>query len=295
MKKKIVFEMETSDPDDFITLLRLLDHPKVDLIAVVVTPGYPDQIGLVRWALKQFNISIPVGAYKYENKLDRVTPKAVSQWHYDSFGDIHNSYDALDGGRLLADILGYNITFLTGAPPKNLGRAMEIKGQKLELGVWVAQGGFAGDNVVPKEYQLDKFKGLTTCQTFNLNGAPGVVKKALDHKGIQQKFFVSKNVCHGVLYDKEMHEKVRKVKNNYLSLNMIWESMELYLKKKDHKALHDPLAAMCAIDRSIGLWSEVEVYRDHKNGEWGSRLMDGTNTWIIVDYYKDKFFELLVE
>lgn len=36
---RILFEMETSDPDDFMTLLWLSDHPDVDLAGVPVTPA----------------------------------------------------------------------------------------------------------------------------------------------------------------------------------------------------------------------------------------------------------------
>ena len=43
----VVWDMETSDPDDFLTLLLLIGHPRVNLKAVTVTPGTPDQIGLV--------------------------------------------------------------------------------------------------------------------------------------------------------------------------------------------------------------------------------------------------------
>src|SRR5688500_16385331 len=36
----IIFEMETSDPDDFFTLCFLLSHPQPRLRAVVIHPGH---------------------------------------------------------------------------------------------------------------------------------------------------------------------------------------------------------------------------------------------------------------
>jgi hypothetical protein len=36
---EVVFDMETGDPDDFITFLFLLGHPKVHLKAVTIVPG----------------------------------------------------------------------------------------------------------------------------------------------------------------------------------------------------------------------------------------------------------------
>jgi pyrimidine-specific ribonucleoside hydrolase len=60
----VVRDMETGDPDDFLTLLLPAGHPAVRLRAVTVTPGTPDQIGLVRWALRRLDHDeIPVGAF----------------------------------------------------------------------------------------------------------------------------------------------------------------------------------------------------------------------------------------
>src|SRR6476469_9066382 len=92
----VVWDMETGDPDDFLTLLLLIGHPEVNLKAVTITPGTPDQIGLVRYAIAQFNLDIPVGAYNIEH------PKqCVSKWHYDTYGNIPPSRDAEPGGEIL--------------------------------------------------------------------------------------------------------------------------------------------------------------------------------------------------
>lgn len=70
----VVWDMETSDPDDFLTLLLLIGHPKVNLKAVTVTPGTPDQIGLVRRVLNEwFDLNIPVGAYNIEHNKECVS------------------------------------------------------------------------------------------------------------------------------------------------------------------------------------------------------------------------------
>jgi pyrimidine-specific ribonucleoside hydrolase len=56
--------------------------------------------------------------------------------------------------------------------------------------------------------------------------------------------------------------------------------------------LHDPLAACCAIDESIGSWAEVELFEEH--GEWGSRLAPGSNSWIITAHDRDRFLATLL-
>lgn len=57
------------------------------------------------------------------------------------------------------------------------------------------------------------------------------------------------------------------------------------------KKLHDPLAACCALDPSIGEWAEVELFRE--KGEWGSRLCPGSGIQIIVGYDHDRFVDVL--
>lgn len=287
----VVWDMETSDPDDFLTLLFLIGHPQVNLKAVTVTPGTPDQIGLVRHALKWFDLNIPVGAYNIEHDK-----QCVSKWHYKAYGDIPPSWDAQPGGEILLEYCDENTTLITGAPLKNLGAAITLSlifnNNALKVGCLVTQGGFAGEGVVPPEKQLDKFKGMVTCPSYNLNGDSKSALAALEHPGIGIKRFVSKNVCHKVYYDQTMHEHFATVKDKNLALSYIWKGMDAYLKKKPvGKKFHDPLAACCAIDASIGVWAEVDMYCENK--QWGAKLSSGTRTWIITDYDYKKFVKTL--
>jgi inosine-uridine nucleoside N-ribohydrolase len=290
-KIPIIWDMETSDPDDFITLLLLLDHPAVDLRAVTITPGSPDQVGLVRAALSWFARDLPIGAFDMTH--ERV---AVSRWHYEVYGAIPASHDALVGAEVLLTYCDAHTTLLTGAPLKNLGAAIQLanaRGQVLRIGRLVAQGGFAGEGVVPAAKQLEQFKGLATCPSFNLNGDPQSALAALAYPGIFSRRFVSKNVCHAVLYDAHLHALFNDAKHLRLSLELIWKGMDHYLRKKPAgKKFHDPLAACCAIDESVGLWAEVALYR--KQGEWGARVSPGSGTWIIVDYDHQQFLQTLI-
>ncbi len=63
--------MGTGDPDDFLALLFLLGHPKVNLKAVTLTPGNAEQIGLIKKALHWFKTDIPIGSsdINYDKKL----------------------------------------------------------------------------------------------------------------------------------------------------------------------------------------------------------------------------------
>jgi len=286
----VVWDMETGDPDDFLTLLLLCGHPDVNLKAVTVTPGSRHQIGLVRWALEQFGLDIPVGAFNIDHPK-----RSVSDWHYRVFGDIPPSDDASFGPEVICEAcVEPSTTLITGGPLKNLGKALNLWDRPLYLSRLVAQGGFAGEGVVPPEKQLPKFAGMRTCPTYNLNGDPkaGLAVLAASFDDIRERLFVSKNVCHGVVYDREMHERVTAVKDMSLSLSLIHKGMSAYLKRKpEGKKFHDPLAACCAIDSRIGTWAEVEIYRE--KGKWGARPSPGSRTWIITDYDRERFIDVL--
>jgi pyrimidine-specific ribonucleoside hydrolase len=282
-----VWDMETGDPDDFLTLLLLADHPAVRLRAVTVTPGTPDQIGLVRWALARLGKGeLPVGAFDLARDK-----RCVSAWHYRVYGEIPPSYDAAPAAEVLLAACNAGTTLITGAPLRNLGAAIRSE-RGLVVGRWVAQGGFAGEGVVPPEHQLAKFAGMTTCPTYNLNGDPQSALLALAYPGIAARRFVSKNVCHGVSYDAAMHARIAEVRDARPSLQLIWQGMEAYLRKHPAgKKFHDPLAACCAIDEQIGTWAEVELYRD--TGGWGARPAPGSGTWIIVAHDQERFVRVL--
>lgn len=282
----IVLDMETGDPDDFLTLLLLLGHPRANLKAVTVTPGTPDQIGLAKWACQQLGKpDIPVGSFDPDRKANH-----VSEWHYATYGRIPSAMPDGRGGEILKASCDYDTVLVTGAPLKNVGAAMNLG---FIVGKWVAQGGFAGEGVVPRERQLEKFKGKTTCPTYNLNGDPQSALRALSYAEIKHRWFVSKNVCHGVFCDRAMSDRIGE-KRLAPHLGLIHKGTEAYLERHPGgKKFHDPLAACCALSPEIGEWAEVELYRE--KGEWGSRLRPGSWTCIIIGYDHQKFMETLLE
>lgn len=293
-KINVIWDMETGDPDDFLTLILLLGHPAVNLRAVTVTPGTTEQVGLVRRAVRGWfgREDVRIGAFNLDHDK-----QCVSGWHTKAFGPIEPSRDAEPGGQVLLECCDADTTLITGAPLKNLGAAMTLAdetGQPLVLGRWVAQGGFAGEGVVPTERQLDKFRGMRTCPSYNLNGDPRSALRAIDHPGIMERRFVSKNVCHGVTYDAALHARVTAVKDESQALEIIWRGMSRYLSDRPvGKLFHDPLAACCAINPGIGQWAPVRIFRER--GEWGSELEEGSKTLIITGYDHDLFIETLLQ
>lgn len=284
--------METSDPDDVFTLCLLATHPKVNLVSVTVTPGSEHQIGVVRHILLKLGLSLSdiiVGSAKPHHPKE-----CVSEFHYKWLGKIPpGKPDQLGSQALALCWENENYKIVTGAALTNIGNFLEALPIPPSIPEIVIQGGFAGDSVVPEEYRLTKFKGLETCPTFNLNGNIPAAKAIIASPAFKIKRFVSKNVCHGIVYDNKMHERIKPYRYNNAGLSLLVEGMDLYLKNKPGgKAFHDPLAACVAISSDCCEFREVEIYRE--KGEWGSRLKNGTNTFVSVKCNRDRFEEVLV-
>ncbi len=283
----IHFDMETSDPDDVMTLAILACHPRVELAGVSVTPGSPDQMGLVKHVLYHMlgvdPEKVGVGG---DPKLDK--KQAVSGFHTKWIGrfvaaSIETAAEVIQTSAVRGAAL------LTGAPLKNLEPLLD-----LAICRWVAQGGFAGDSVVPPEHRLAKFAGRETCPTFNFGGAPRVAEAMLASPAIKEKILVGKNVCHGVAWDQAFHERVKALPKRTAGLDLVLRGMELYLEKHpEGKKLHDPLAMAVAIDPSVCEFRCVEMYR--LKGEWGARLKPDGDVQIAVAVNRERFFEVLTE
>lgn len=279
-----LFDMETADPDDFLTLCFLLSHPKVNLRAVTVTPGGRKQVGLVKTVLERMGVDIPVGARTPEHPKN-----AVSSYYEKVLGSIPEMKADDEGWQIIKHtLIEYpDLTIITGAPLTNLHNLF-LNAPLAKIDRWVGQGGFAGDNVVPKELRLPKFDGMNTCPTFNFNGNPKGALFLLGTDQITKRLLVSKNVCHGEVYTKELHERYKAVKDRDECTRLIYKAMDLYLKKRpEGKKLHDPLAACVAINPEVCEFKPVEIYRE--KGKWGAKLNSESNTRISIKANRELF------
>ena len=299
---EIVFDMETGDPDDVLTLLFLAAHASVDLKAVTVTPGSLFQVSLIRWLLKEVGLaSVRVGAQDWPKNKNVPAPQGR---FYSNFGHLTTKdSDCEIASKVLFECCGKNTTLLTGGPLTNLAAALSLKG--FQLGRWVAQGGFAGEGVVPRDRQMNKFKGLAHCRTTNFGSDPRAARCALQSNAIDHRVCVSKNVCHQTLYAEgadgwhaavlaALHgTKGRPIRRR--ALEVMHTAMSNYLSRQDGKMIHDPLALAVALDESVCTLAEVELYsHGAKDDQWGCRPCSGSGTWISVDYDEAKFRATLV-
>ncbi|MEZ4866364.1 MAG: hypothetical protein R3C14_33915 [Caldilineaceae bacterium] len=305
--QQIIFEMETADPDDFMTLLWLADHPVLDLTGVVITPGSADQCRLVRWGLDRCGrTDVPLGALHGSAWWATVAGQKarVSSFHYKAYGTAiqqHPIGEVAHGPTLLAELLQKRAaTVLVGAPPKNIGQTLQTF-PAVKLTRWVQQGGFAGDNLVAQP--LPKFKGRITCPSFNPGGAWRETLALLASPQIDRRLFVSKNVCHGVVWTRAMGDALKQRLADRgvaprMGMTLLVEALDHHLgNKATGKALHDLVAATCVLDEGVCEFAEVEIYRgiDRERGEWGARAAANTKTWITVGFDEARFLAVLAQ
>ncbi|ETO09440.1 inosine-uridine preferring nucleoside hydrolase superfamily [Reticulomyxa filosa] len=187
-----------------------------------------------------------------------------------------------------------DLVLVTGGPLTNVYsylKTYEKTDQVISL--WIGQGGFAGANVVPEQNQLSKFKGMTTCPTFNFNGNIKAADYCLNSKRIKRKLLVSKNVCHGCICNEAFFTQLTKYKNSNLGLNCIHQGLSVYAEKKNfNKKLHDLLAAACVVQENIVVFKPVQMsHNNTKYGvEWGCQLAPNSDVFISVHYDPRLFF-----
>lgn len=278
MKRKLIdvhWDMETQDPDDAFTLCLLATHPRINLKGVTVFPGGFDQVGVVKHILEHLGRSdVPVGAVGHDDSKSR-----VSGFHYKWLGKIEPQKPDGTATEVILNSRSLDCTLITGAPLRNIHQALlscedtlfkespSLRGAYF-FRDWTCQGGFAGDNIVPEEHRLEKFKGRMTCPTFNLNGDVTASKKLLlDSTLMNFVRMVSKNICHGLIFNPERAEKMPR--GAHAGLDLLLDGMQTYFEKTNPtgKALHDTIAAALTLDTSAATWVRGTPYRE--KGEWG--------------------------
>lgn len=267
------------DPDDFFAICYLIGAG-VKIEAMFVTPGDPDQIAIGKFLSKHLKQNFPVMS-SYENR----NKKSSGGVHYQILNKYQYPLSETPDNQEV-DLNNKDI-FIIG-PPTKIGTMLDGK----KLGNVTVQGGFIGYDVHGLPCQkLEKFIGKQMVSAFNLGGAVQQANNIVNHKECESKRFVSKNLCHTIVYDSKIHDFVMSYKTKNPAIKLLREGMELYLKNhKDGKKFHDPTAAVCHLHPQIATWVKAKLYSE-KN-QWGS-ILDENGDDIIVDINRDKLWEYI--
>jgi len=229
-------DMETGDPDDCLTLLLLIQHSRVNLHGVSIYPGDRQQVGFVKGLISKYSSKkLPIGSYNYKDEKNHLGPNNIKLFGANLTWGPSNPDD--EAHILIAKYLAEypNGTMVTGGPLGNLYVLLKEHPQ-IQMNQIFVQGGFAGAECVPLENQLLKFKGKTTCPTFNFSGHVNGANSLLSTPNILKKHLISKDVCHGVSWDYHFHKMVLHFRKNSSEIwNIMINAMESYMKKRKEK------------------------------------------------------------
>lgn len=168
---------------------------------------------------------------------------------------------------------GTDIIFCGGALTKI---AKFVRNNKLEL--LVANGGFAGSNIVERDYILEKFRNKEKVRTYNFNLDLNSTIEVLESTNIKEVILVSKNVCHNLKNTK-----------NIIHNDKFLDDYEL----RDSKCLHDLLMVKEGVsyinnEPMFCDYKKVNLIKERKSIDnmtlWGSELNSNSNIKISINF-----------
>lgn len=278
----ILFDMETGDPDDLITLLLLLANPDVQLRAVTCWQGSPIQVGLIKHILSLANINIPVGG------LNESEPKELSPYYTDVVGKWKSELATQAPIDVFLEIFKQypDTKILTGAPLTNLSHMLE--NTSIQITEVISQGGYLGNLVTEP---LDKFRGKSEIRTYNLTNDTNAFSIVNSSIKIDKLTFVTKDLCHGFMYTPEIHNSIKFGSSSIQQ--MLFNCLNRYSSAGKSKAMHDPLAMLYMIYPEIGTSIPIDMtFRVDNKGHSVFSSTTGNGNRFGLNYYdKDLAWE----
>jgi len=280
------------DPDDFFALC-YLHSIGANIRSIVVSPGYKGQLAIVRAFCKEVGLDIPIGyagsegGTNYKNDFHTEVVKSMGYRTKDTGDGLGKDiiYETLKN---FPDCEG----FICG-PLLNFGKYFE-ENPDHHLKKITMQGGFLPYSQHNYDVEkLDKFIGKTLVPTFNLNGSKKYGKYLSEEANIDDLRFVGKNICHTIIYDQQRHEWIKEKKPKNKAQEIFLQTMDMYMQRHDAKKFHDPVAAVCHMHPEIGTWVQAKLY--NQNELWGSYLSTDTNTSLIADIDRKRFWDCIRE
>jgi inosine-uridine nucleoside N-ribohydrolase len=125
--------------------------------------------------------------------------------------------------------------------------------------------------------------------TFNLAGDPNAGIMFLSGN-IGQRQMVGKNICHTVLFSRDIWSNNLCHKSNNPAHTLFCKAADLYFKKHKSKKFHDPTAAVCHLYPEIAQWFRGNTVKV-KEGWTTNKNLDGD--YILADIDRDQLWSKL--
>lgn len=237
------------DPDDLFAICYLI-AAGVDIKALLVTPGDPDQIAIAKLILDIAGVNAPVGV----SHLDREKYSSGSI-HHDLLRKYGKDLDGLHDGEgieIMQSVLGTDRDcelFVIG-PVCTIG-AYFAKHPRAAFTRATMQGGFLPYHLHRPSITLSKFENKNEVPTFNLNGDRSAGERFLA-ANIAERRMVGKNICHTVEFNANLAAGIRNT--THPAARLFAEAATMYFARHDMKKFHDPTAAVLHLHPEIGEW-----------------------------------------
>lgn len=278
------------DPDDFFALC-YFHSAGVNIRAILTTIGHPFQVELARFFCDYVGLDIPIGIAS--NKVIELKTGGI-HFHDRLLKRFGYRNDKIADG-LGLDVLKRTLNqypdceFFVCGPPKSFGAFAGQIDRDIER--VTMQGGFLPYSLYKPRIILSKFERHLTVPTYNLNGARVESQAIINCPRIKNLSFVSKNICHTVVYNRERHDFVKSFPIKNKADELFVEGMSVYLEKHSEKKFHDPTAAVCHLHPEIATWFKGKLYSER--GGWGTRKDEDCNSRIIADIDYEALWNLL--
>lgn len=299
------------DADDFFALCYLATVKGVNIRAVTITPGDPDQVAVAKFLLRELGIDAKVGVPGERGK------KSVTPFHHeimDAYGAIRDEKADGPGHDIIAEaVANYPDSELFCIGPVTNVAAFLYDNTPHVFPCVTMQGGFCSYDIYRPPQALAKFEGMDSCPTFNLNGDVNAGTTLVGTDKIAHKRFVGKNVCHAVVFDS--HRRYLQLVEHWLG-DKAWvtfggqikdlfrddkipKPMQLFLtgaytyfRKHPEKKFHDPVAAVCMLHPEVAKYVKGTTYRE--KGGWGTKL-DENGYDIAVELDHEAIWKYLID
>ncbi len=284
---KLIVETDIGhDPDDLFAICYLV-AAGVDLRALLVTPGDPDQVAIARLLLDEIGCeNVPIGV----SHLGREKYSSGSI-HHDLLRKFKMGLDGRHDGEgidIMQSVLGMDRDcelFVIG-PVCTIG-AYFAKHPTAMFTRATMQGGFLPYKYYRPSITLSKFEDKNEVPTFNLNGDRSGGERFLA-ADIQDRRMVGKNICHTVEYNAILAAGIRNT--THPAAKLFADASAMYFERHDMKKFHDPTAAVLHLHPEIGEWYAGKTTKS-KSG-WTTVPGDDM---ILKEIDRDKLWEHLQE
>ena len=271
------------DPDDLFAICYLA-AAGVNIRAILISPGDPDQIAIAKFVCDEIGLNIPIGV-SHENR-DKLSSGSIHHELLKKYGrPLEAKADGM-GVDIITSVLGEypDCQLFVIGPVTSIGRYLK-NNPEAYFDAATMQGGFLPYSVCDANVRHPNFEGKDSMPTFNLNGdrESGVRFIAAN---IACRQMVGKNVCHTIMFDREQGKKIcPKPGPGCRASSLFKEAADMYLEKHEGKKFHDPTAACLHLHSEIGTWLHGKTV---KSGSGWTTVADSKNgDKILVDVDRD--------